>query len=154
MPMPSEKRLPLVLLLLRISIFVVMLVWTLDKFVRPEHAASVYAHFYFIGGLSRAAPSAIGVLELALLVAFVLGIGKRVTYGAILVLHGISTLSSFRQYAAPFQGSNLLFFAAWPMLAACLGLYVLRDLDTLGTMRWTSRRVVKGPSSQPPLRAR
>jgi hypothetical protein len=29
--------------------------------------------------------------------------------------------------------NNLLFFAAWPMLAACIALYMLRDLDT----RWT-----------------
>lgn len=29
--------------------------------------------------------------------------------------------------------SNILFFAAWPMLAACFALYYLRDLDT----RWT-----------------
>lgn len=29
--------------------------------------------------------------------------------------------------------SHLLFFAAWPMLATCIALYLLRDLDT----RWT-----------------
>jgi putative oxidoreductase len=28
---------------------------------------------------------------------------------------------------------NLLFFAAWPMLAACFALYYLRESDTLGT---------------------
>ena len=59
---------------------------------------------------------------------------RRLTYGAVLVLHAISTLSSYRQYLSPFEGSNLLFFAAWPMLAACVGLYLLRDHDTLFTV--------------------
>jgi hypothetical protein len=66
-----------------------------------------------------------------LILAFVAGVQKRLTYGLVFVLHGISTLSSYRQYLDPFD--NLLFFAAWPMLAACCALYSLRDLDT----RWT-----------------
>jgi putative oxidoreductase len=127
----NRDRLEFSLLALRLTVFIVMLVWTLDKFLLPEHAAEVYERFYFLGGLGPAAVRAIGVAELALIVAFVLGVAKRWTYGAVLVLHGVSTLASFRQYLDPFD--NLLFFAAWPMLAACLTLYLLRDEDT----RWT-----------------
>lgn len=47
----------------------------------------------------------------------------------ILVLHAGSTLSSFGKYLDPFN--NLLFFTAWPMLAACFVLYLLKDYDTL-----------------------
>jgi hypothetical protein len=57
---------------------------------------------------------------------------KRYTYGLVLVFHGVSTLSSWKQYILE---PNLLFFAAWPMLAACIALYLLRDLDTLFTVR-------------------
>ncbi len=42
---------PTVLLLLRVSVFVVMLVWTIDKFVRPEHAISIFEHVYFVKGV-------------------------------------------------------------------------------------------------------
>jgi len=133
----SDRRIPVALLLLRLSIFIVMLMWTLDKFVRPDHAASVYENYYFVGGLSRTVTLTIGALEIALLVGFILGIAKRCTYGAVLVLHGISTLTAYKHYAAPFEGPNLLFFAAWPMLAACVSLYLLRDFDTLGVVRWT-----------------
>jgi hypothetical protein len=35
--MNAENRLPLALLLLRLSVFVVMFVWTVDKFVEPQH---------------------------------------------------------------------------------------------------------------------
>jgi hypothetical protein len=37
-------------------------------------------------------------------------------------------VAAYRPYLAPL--SNLLLFAAWPMLAACFALYTLRDLDT------------------------
>ena len=50
----------------------------------------------------------------------------------MLVLHAISTLSSYKMYLAAFD--NLLFFAAWPMLAACIALFYLRDLDTRFTI--------------------
>jgi len=132
--MNSNDRLPLALLLLRLGVFVVMFIWTIDKFVRPEHAAAVYEHFYFIGGLGAMVFYVIGAIELVILVGFLLGVQKRFTYGAVLVLHGVSTLSSFQQYLAPFADVNLLFFAAWPMLAACFALYVLRDRDTLGVI--------------------
>jgi len=136
----SDRRIPVVLFLLRLSIFIVMFMWTLDKFVRPDHAASVFANYYSVGGLTRAVALTIGALEIALLVAFILGVAKRWTYGTVLVLHGISTLASYKHYAAPFEGPNLLFFAAWPMLAACVSLYLLRDFDTLGVVRWAGRR--------------
>ena len=130
--MRPEERLPLALAFLRLSVFLLMFMWTIDKFLNPEHAARVYANFYFLGGLGAVAMSLVGIIELVIIIGFVLGVQKPVTYGAVLVFHGISTLSAFRQYLHPFDGPNLLFFAAWPALAACYALYVLRDLDT----RW------------------
>ena len=126
-----QSRVQWALFGLRLSVFMVMAIWTVDKFVRPQHAAKVYEKFYFIGGLSHQVVSAIGVAELLLLLLFVAGIQKRLTTGIVLVLHTVSTLSSFQQYLDPFTGPNLLFFAAWPMLAAIATLYVLRDEDTL-----------------------
>lgn len=127
--MPVEHRLPCCLFLLRIGVFIVMFMWTLDKFVNPDHAAKVYAFFYTIGGLSATVFYLIGGLELLVILAFVAGLSKRFTYAVVLLLHAGSTLAAWRQYLDPF--SNLLFFAAWPMLAACVTLYLLRDLDTL-----------------------
>jgi hypothetical protein len=38
-------------------------------------------------------------------------------------MHAVSTLSSWKMYLTPFaEGPSLLFFAAWPMLAACVTL--------------------------------
>ena len=128
--MNSEDQLPRALAFLRMSVFLLMFMWTIDKFLNPGHAAGVYAKFYFLGGLGTTIMYLVGLVELVLIIGFVLGVQKPLTYGAVLVLHGISTLSAFPQYLAPFDGPNLLFFAAWPALAACYALYVLRDRDT------------------------
>lgn len=132
--MSATNRLQLSLLLLRWSVFLVMLIWTVDKFVNPEHGAKVFEHFYFIGGVSPEAIRIIGAVELVLIIGFVAGIAKTWTYGFVLVIHAVSTLSSFKIYLDPFTGPNLLFFAAWPMLAACVALFLLRDEDRLASV--------------------
>jgi hypothetical protein len=132
--MNREKRLRLALLLLRLSVFVVMAVWTIDKFVEPQHASRIMAEFYFIGGIGNAVVYALAVLELVILLAFLVGFAKRWSYGLVLLLHAVSTLASYKKYLAPFQPPNLLFFAAIPMLAACFALYCLRDADVLWTV--------------------
>lgn len=129
--MNFEKRLSMSLLGLRLTVFLVMLMWTLDKFIQPSHAAGVFEHFYALGGFGSAAIISLGALELILLLAFVVGFARRFSYGAVLLLHAGSTLSSWQQYLHPQEGANLLFFAAWPMLAACVALYLLRDFDSM-----------------------
>lgn len=127
----DRDRIGTALLLLRLGVFLVMLMWTLDKFVNAAHAARVFENFYGLPGVGAGLLAVVGAVELLLILAFVAGLWKRWTYGAVMVLHAVSTLSSYRQYFDPFN--NLLFFAAWPMLAACVALYLLRDLDT----KWT-----------------
>ena len=140
--MATNQRLRISLLLLRLGVFIVMLMWTLDKFVNPGHAAAVYENFYMLSGLRAAVMYTIAALELLLVLAFVAGAFKRLTYGLVLVLHGISTLSSYAQYLDPWN--NLLFFAAWPMLAACVALYLLRDDDTLAAIDSLRQRAKSG----------
>ena len=123
----QNNKLQLSLLLLRLSVFLVMFMQTIDKFINPEHAAKVFASFYNISGLEVVVKFAIGVIELIILLLFLVGYKKKYTYGALLALHAVSTLFSFKQYLEPFDGPNLLFFAAWPMLAACFLLFLLRD---------------------------
>ncbi len=132
--METTHRLPLALFGLRLSVFTVMAFWTVDKFANPGHAAKVMEIFYGIGGLGQTVVYLVGGLEVILIVGFVLGIQKRWTYGLVFLLHAVSTLSSYKQYFNPWDSPNLLFFAAWPMLAACFALYYLRDADTLGVI--------------------
>jgi hypothetical protein len=127
-----QNRLQWSLLALRLGVFVVMLMWTIDKFVNPGHSIRIFEHFYAISGLGENIAYLLGALQLLLVLAFVAGIKKRVTYGLIFLLHGGSTLSAFAKYFDAFN--NLLFFAARPMWAACFALYLLRDADTKFTL--------------------
>ncbi|MDP3920476.1 MAG: hypothetical protein Q8R76_06705 [Candidatus Omnitrophota bacterium] len=135
--MNQPKQLPVALFTLRITVFVVFFVWCVDKFVRPDHASKVFEIFYGSPAFGPTISYLIGALQMVLLIGFLLGIQKKITYGALLLFHFISTVSSYKQYLAPYEGMNLLFFAAWPMLAACYALYILRDSDTLWSLKKT-----------------
>ncbi|PKO43081.1 MAG: hypothetical protein CVU29_11165 [Betaproteobacteria bacterium HGW-Betaproteobacteria-22] len=128
-PANISNRLALALSILRYTIFITMAMWTMDKFVRPEHAAAIFEHFYGLAGLGINLVYALATAEAILLIAFLIGLKPRFTYGAVLILHGVSTLASYQQYINPFDANNLLFFAAWPMLGASFTLYILRDFD-------------------------
>lgn len=123
-----RNRLQWSLLGLRLGVFIVMLMWTLDKFLNPGHSIKIFEKFYAISGLGETTAYLLGALQLILIFTFLAGVKKRFTYGFIFLLHGGSTLSALSQYLDPFN--NLLFFAAWPMWAACFALYLLRNEDT------------------------
>ncbi len=126
----STIQLKLPLFALRMGVLAVMAIWTLDKFVRPEHTSAVFQKFYWMPEISIPLSYVIGVAQALVVLAFACGYKKRFSYGVILVLHSISTLSSYSQYLHPWEGPNILFFAAWPMLAAIFALYRLREYDT------------------------
>jgi len=129
-----HKRLGISLLCLRIGVVIVLLVWTLDKFINPGHGIRVFERFYAVPGLDTATMYAIGGAQLAVVMAFAAGFLRRWSYGLVLIIHAVATLSSWAQYLAPYDGANILFFAAWPMLAACLALYLLRNYDEIASI--------------------
>ncbi len=132
--MENSNRIANALFCLRLGVFIVMFMWTIDKFINPDHAAAVYKAFYFLGEFSATTFLIIGVLEMLILIGFLLGIKKTLTYGLVLLFHTVSTVSTWAKLLDPFTGVNLLFFAALPMLAACWALFSLRDLDTKFTI--------------------
>lgn len=50
----EQQRIANALLLLRLGVFIVMIMWTLDKFINPQHSEAVFENFYGLGGLSDA----------------------------------------------------------------------------------------------------
>lgn len=126
-----KPKLAISLFLLRLGISIVFLMWTIDKFINPQHTAAVFEHFYFISTLENNAAYAIGAVQLIVVLAFLFGALKTYSYLAILAMHTISTVSSYANYLDPWTSPNLLFFAAIPMLAGCWTLWSLRQNDTL-----------------------
>ncbi len=129
--MTDNDRIGYSLFALRLGVFIVMFVWTLDKILNPGHAAGIYAHFYFVPkDFAQSMMLLFAITEMAIILAFLAGFKKRITYGLVLIFHTISTLSSWKIYMDPFGSPNMLFWAAWPMLGACIALYLMRDMDT------------------------
>ena len=125
-----QRRLAWSLLALRVTVFLVLGMWTLDKFVAPDHGAAVFATFYGLPGLGTATVYGIGALQAVVVLAFLVGFQKRIATALVFAMHLISTLTPVARYLDPWTSPNLLFYAAWPMLAAILALYLLRDYDS------------------------
>lgn len=130
--MEQQNKIEWSLFLLRAGVFVVMFAWALDKFIDPGHAAKIFEKFYSVGGIGEEIVMILGAAQMLIIFAFLAGVKKRWTYGFIMLFHGASTFISWKQYTIDI---NLLFFAAWPMLSACITLYLLRDLDNKFTLK-------------------
>ena len=59
-----QNRLQWSLFSLRLSVFIVMAMWTLDKFVNPGHSARIFEHFYGISGSTDIVAYVLGALNL------------------------------------------------------------------------------------------
>ncbi len=137
---PSLKHLPLSLFLIRASVVLMLAPWVADKFINPAHMVGIAESFYGIGGIGSTLVLVIGLAQVVLLACFALGIARTWSYGLTLLMHALSTFSSWKQYLDPYAGANLLFFAAWPMLAALVALFLLREHDSLFSVPSLARR--------------
>ena len=124
-------RLSLSLLLLRLSLGLVMMVWAFDKILNPGHGAAVLEGFYGLPDTGEQVIRMIGIAQGLIVLGFLLGIAKTWTYGAVLLMHAVTTLVSFGAYLEPLE--NILFFSAWPMLAGLVTLFLLRGEDRIAT---------------------
>ncbi len=132
----TPSSLPKVLLTLRLSIAFFLLPWVIDKFTATgvEHTAKIFSRFYKIDNLSQAASYGIGAFWLLLWLCFLLGFKKRISYGLVMVFHGIGTIMTWDVLLPFMPNHNMLFLAAVPTLAAMVALYALREHDTIGTV--------------------
>lgn len=137
-----SSRLSWCLLLLRLGVGIVFVMWTMNKLINPENAAAVFTKYYHLQSLSLYFVYLVGTLQTIVVLAFVLGALRPYSYSAILILHGFSTLSSYKQYLDPWTAPHLLFFAAFPMLAACITLLLLRDCDQFSVDGFRKRRAL------------
>jgi hypothetical protein len=132
-----NRKLRLSLLLLRLSLGLVMMVWACDKIFNPDHGGAVLQSFYGIAGAGEQVVQGLGVIQALIVVAFLLGLARTYSYGAVLVMHAVTTFISWSAYLDPLK--NILFFSAWPMLAGLIALFLLRDHDRIASFGGKSR---------------
>lgn len=128
--MKTDRPLEISLFLIRISVAAFFLVWAIGKIVAPGITQAIAESYYsspVTGGISVT----MGILQLAIVLAFLAGLFKTWTYGLLLGMHTLSVLVSLKVLVKPFEAPNFLFWAAIPTLAALITLFLLRERDQL-----------------------
>ena len=130
--MQKDTKLEISLLIMRLTFAAFMLIWAVDKVIAPEHAQSVFSYFYFTE-LSSQPFVVIGLVQIAIILAFAIGFARVWSYGAVLLMHAVSTASTFAKLIDPWAAGpgGLLFWAAVPTLGAIIALFILRDRDRI-----------------------
>lgn len=138
MAVMTGARAAAALLILRVSLGVFLLQWSVEKIVVPESAIRVAQHFY---GVAPTVGTTIiaGVAEALLALALLVGIWGRWSYGLAILVHAVSLVATWRQLLNPYAGSNHLFIAGVPVLAAFVLLYMLREWDAYSVEGWRQR---------------
>lgn len=132
--LPVDSRLRVSLFVLRISVFVVFLMWIIDKLFNYEHSSGVVLHYYHLS-LPEWFLTSLGIAESVVLLMFLCGVKKTFSYAVILSAHTASTVASSWRLIPPYEVHQLLYFGSIPMLAACTALFLLRERDTLLSLR-------------------
>lgn len=131
--MKLQQKLEIGLFLIRFSTGIFFLVWSIEKLIFPEITQKVFSRFYFME-ISPTISLAVGILQTLIVLAFMAGLLKTWTYGAILGMHAVSTLSTYQELLDPYRPPNHLFWAAVPLLAAIIALFILRKEDNFLTI--------------------
>ena len=127
------------LLILRVSLGIFLLQWSIAKLVVPEVAIRIGHYFYGVA-LSGAIVGVSGAAETILALALLFGIYRRWSYGLAAVIHTVSVVATWRQLLNPFTGHNDLYIAGLPVFAALILLFILRASDTYSVAGWREAR--------------
>jgi len=126
----TDTRLPVALLILRLTLAIFLLVWVVEKFVAPDTTAAIGAKFYGLE-LTVTHIYAIGAVQAVMLLLFTIGAVPLLSYGFFVVIHAVSMAVSYESLLNPYVGPNHLFHAGIPALGALVALLMLRRWDTL-----------------------
>src|SRR5437016_14229543 len=140
--MSPEKRIPAALLILRFFLAIFLLQWSIEKPILPNAAARIARNFY---GVTLAVPAsyALGVAELIVSLALLLGFYRTVSYGLSLLIHTVTVVVSWRQLFDPWglaKVGNHLWISTWPTWGGFAALFLMRDRDIWTVDGWRRSR--------------
>ena len=133
-----DRRIPAALLILRFFLGIFLLQWSIEKLMLPDAAARIASGFY---GLTLPAPAsyALGVAELILSLALLLGVYRTVSYGLALLVHTVTVVVSWRQLFDPWglaKIGNHLWLSTWPTWGGFAALFLMREWDSWTVDGW------------------
>ena len=130
----EERNTKIALLFIRLSVAAVFLAWTSNKIFFAERSVTMMSNYYFFPFTPNIL-LILGILEIGLVLVFLSGKFRNWTYAIILIGHTASTLVSSPRFFPPYEFHALLYLGAFSMLGACIALYLMRDQDTLFTLK-------------------
>jgi uncharacterized membrane protein YphA (DoxX/SURF4 family) len=137
-----DKTAGAALLILRFFLAVFLLQWSVEKLVVPSATIRIAETFYGVSQPTEAS-YALGVAELVLALALLLGAFRTVSYGLSLIVHTITVVVSWKQLFDPYGlakvGSHL-WISTWPTWGAFIALYLLRSRDVYSIDGWRESR--------------
>jgi len=125
----TNIRLPL--FLTRLSIAVFLLPWILMRFQNDGASAKGISKKYYFFEQPDILTTLIGVGWVILLIAFVAGFKKKISYFLVFLIHAVGTAFSLRFMIPGTENFVPTFMAAIPTLMAMYLLWRLRDQDTM-----------------------
>ncbi len=130
----AERKLALSLFIIRVTVAAFYSIWAIEKFIKPETTVAIWKSFYMVENLPLEASYAIGALQAAAVLCFLLGLFKFWSYGFLTAIHVVGTVLTYERLFDPYSGGNHLFWAAVPTAGALIALFILRREDTLFTL--------------------
>ncbi len=128
------------------SAFGMRVVWCNRYGQRPERLPGSpnreVRNFYGLS-LPTGASYALGIAELALALALLLGAFRTLSYGLSLIVHTVTVVVSWRQLLDPYgfaQVGNHLWISTWPTWGGFAALFLLRSRDTYSIDSWRGSR--------------
>lgn len=134
----------LALLLLRLGLGYFLLVWGVNKFLAPAQTVAIWGYFYDIS-IDAQLPLLLGAGEVAVALAIMFGLWRRLSYAAGFLIHGVTVVVISSELLAPFTIENGYpvnrnNVVAVTVLAAFAALYLLRGRDRLSLDCWRATR--------------
>ncbi|MBE9068172.1 DoxX protein [Leptolyngbya cf. ectocarpi LEGE 11479] len=137
--MGNRSSLQISLAIIRFSIGLFFGVWSIEKIIHPELTQQVFETFYKVQ-ISISLSIGIGIFQSLVILVFILGLLKTWSYGLLLGMHLVSTLSTYERLLNPYEPPNHLFWAGIPVLGAIIALFLLRDSDQFIVVKLPSSR--------------
>lgn len=138
---------------IRLTLFLFMMMWALLKVTAPaaygvsDGGTGIFGSFYGIS-LGQGLVYAVGLAQIAFLLAFLAGAAKFVTTGGVMVMNLTTLLVSLPTILPAFVGEgNILFAASLPVFGASLALFLMREQDTF--LSFGKKAAVISDTSQP-----
>ncbi len=138
--MALQLKLSISLLIIRLSIAAFFTAWSSLKFYRPEWFENVFRNFYGLEFASRDMSAFVGVVQLLIVLAFVLGFKRTISYAVLALMQGAGVLGSIPNLMNFAQYPNNLMWAAVPAFGAAVALFIMREHDEFTVDGWQSSR--------------